>query len=322
MSQLRTGIWFFPDADGARTVRLAQRAERLGIDELWLGDEGPARDPFGLLAACATRTLALRLGVAVTNPYLRHPAITAVSAMTVAELAPGRFRLGVGPGGGIALDPLGIERHRPLARTRDLVRVVRAVAAGQPTDGYRPPADPFTVPTLPIWVGARGEAFNRFASEAADGVFLGGIPEPVLPTVLGWARSVRPIAVAIHLAGVFDPGDVELVRPRLVFSLLDAPPINREALGVGLEETRRAADAYAAGDPEPARRLITDDRLDQIVLRGTPAEVAARLAAIARRTDAEAIGLSLLSPDLERGVDDAAATFRILRTLVDQEVRT
>jgi len=38
----------------------------------------------------------------VTNPYLRHPAITAVTAMTVHELSRGRAILGIGPGGGIA----------------------------------------------------------------------------------------------------------------------------------------------------------------------------------------------------------------------------
>jgi len=53
-------VWFFPDADARRTVALAERAESLGLDELWLGDEGPARDPFALLAAAAVATSRLR----------------------------------------------------------------------------------------------------------------------------------------------------------------------------------------------------------------------------------------------------------------------
>ena len=57
-------------------------AEEAGIDELWLGDEGPSRDPFSVLAAAAQRTDRITLGVSVTNPFLRHPAVTAATAMT------------------------------------------------------------------------------------------------------------------------------------------------------------------------------------------------------------------------------------------------
>lgn len=303
----RTGVWFFPDAEARRTVALAERAEALGLDELWLGDEGPARDPFGLLAAAAVRTGRLRLGVAVTNPYLRHPAITAVAAMTVHELSGGRAILGLGPGGGIALGPLGITRDRPLARTRETLRIVRAVASGVDTDGYRLPARPFTAPTLPVWIGSRGEGFNRYASAAADGAFLAGVPIPVLETAIGWARSRRPIEIALYLGVAFTDEDVEAVRPRLVFSLLDAPAINRASLGIETEDARAAAAAYAAGDDTPARRLITDAVLDQVLLRGTPDAVGRRLANLVARHRPDSVGLNLLTPDLERGLADASA---------------
>lgn len=309
----RAGVWFFPDAEARRTVELAREAERLDLDDLWLGDEGPARDPFAILSAAAFVTDRLRLGIAVTNPYLRHPASTAVAAMTLHELSGGRAILGIGPGGGIALNPVHVPRERPLARTREAVRIIRAVAAGRPTDGYTPPPKAFTAPDLPVWIGARGEGFNRFASEAADGSFVAGIPLPLHETVIGWNRSLRPIEVALYVSAVFDPGEVEAVRPRLVFSLLDAPAINRERLGIGHDQTRRAVAAFAGGDPGPARALITDAVLDQILLRGTPAEVGRRLAGIAAEHRPEGIGLSLLTPDLERGLEDTAAAFAAMR---------
>lgn len=314
MTGPRTGVWFFPDAESRRTVELAREAERLGLDDLWLGDEGPARDPFAILSAAALATDRLRLGIAVTNPYLRHPASTAVAAMTLHELSGGRAILGIGPGGGIALNPVHVPRERPLARTRETVRIIRAVAAGRATDGYTPPPKAFTAPDLPVWIGARGEGFNRFASEAADGSFVAGIPLPLHETVIGWNHSIRPIEIALYVSAVFDPGEVEAVRPRLVFSLLDAPSINRDRLGIGFEETRRAAAAFAAGDAGPARALITDDVLDQILLRGTPAEVGRRLARIAGEHGPDGIGLSLLTPDLERGLADAAAALATMRT--------
>lgn len=318
MTVAATGVWFFPDAESGRTVALARRAEALGLDELWLGDEGPARDPFTLLAAAAGGTTRLRLGIGVTNPYLRHPAITATAAMTLHELSGGRAILGIGPGGQIALGPLGISRERPLARTRAAVRVIRAVAAGVAADGYQPPPRPFVQPDLPVWIGARGEGFNRFASEAADGAFVAGIPLPLQELVVGWARSTRPIEIGLYVSAVFDPDEIEAVRPRLVFSLVDAPPVNRERLGIDTAAARSAAAALAAGDAGPARRLITDEVLDQILLHGTPDEVGRRLAQIADRIRPTSVGLSLLTPDLERGLDDAAAALaHVSRPLVE-----
>src|SRR5262252_9258456 len=166
---LRVGVWFFPDAPGAAIVDTIVAAEQLGLDEVWLGDEGPARDPFALLAAAAQSTHRIRLGVAVTNPYLRHPATTAATAITIHELSGGRMVLGLGPGGDLALAPAQIQRARPLAATRDAVRIIRAVCRGYPTDGYTPMSHALRAPDLPVFIGARGERFNRFASAEADG---------------------------------------------------------------------------------------------------------------------------------------------------------
>lgn len=171
---VRTGVWFFPDAAAGVTVDTIAAAEESGVDEAWLGDEGPARDPFALLTAAAVRTRRIRLGVRVTNPYLRHPAVTAAAAVTVHELSGGRMILGLGPGGGLALGPVHVPRTRPLEEARRAVRIIRAVTGGLPTEGYTPAAHAVTAPGLPVYIGARGERFNRFASLEGDGVFLGG----------------------------------------------------------------------------------------------------------------------------------------------------
>ena len=71
-----------------------------------------------VLAAAAIQTRTVTLGVAVTNPYLRHPAVTASAMMTVQELSGGRGILGVGAGGGISLAPLGVPRDKPLKRVQ------------------------------------------------------------------------------------------------------------------------------------------------------------------------------------------------------------
>src|SRR5712691_5606954 len=112
-------------------VEFIQHAEDLGLDEMWLGDEGPARDPLTVLAAAAIRTSRIRLAVGVTNPYVRHPAATAVSMMTIHELSGGRAILGLGVGGNLALSPLGIAPEHPLEVMRQAMATMRAVTRGE-----------------------------------------------------------------------------------------------------------------------------------------------------------------------------------------------
>src|SRR5216684_2815139 len=133
-------------------VEFIQHAEDLGLDEIWLGDEGPARDPLAVLAAAATQTSRIRLAVGITNPYVRHPAATAVSMMTVHELSGGRAILGLGVGGSLALGPLGILPVHPLATMRQAVATIRAVSRGEQSDSYAAPAGAMSAPDLPLFI--------------------------------------------------------------------------------------------------------------------------------------------------------------------------
>jgi 5,10-methylenetetrahydromethanopterin reductase len=308
---VRTGVWFFPDTDGARIVETIVTAEALGLGEVWLGDEGPARDPFALLAAAALQTRRIRLGVAVTNPYLRHPATTAASALTVHELSGGRMMLGIGPGGDLALKPAHVERIRPLAATRRAVRIIRAVSRGEATEGYTPAPHAVVAPDLPVFVGARGEAFNRFASEAADGAFLAGIPRSRLEATAAWARSTRPIDLAIYATAVFDQASLEATRPRMVHALLDAPEVTRRELGVTREAAVAAAVALSRGDDRPARQLVDDRLLEELVMCGDPAAVGHALATRFGPLRPQSIGLALLAEDPRTALKSAAAALAL-----------
>ncbi len=297
-----TGVWFFPDAPAGAVVDTIVAAEAAGIDEVWLGDEGPARDPFGLLAAAAGATTTVGLGIAVTNPYLRHPAVTASSALTVQELSGGRMRLGFGAGGDLALGPAGLHRHHPLADVRRAVRIARAVSRGEATDGYVPVTHAVAPAPLPLYIGARGEQLNRLASEAADGVFVGGVPFSLLGRTLGWARSTRPVAAAVFVNAVFDTEAAESARAQLVWVLRDSPTGTQRDLGLDPGDLQRAADQLAAGDDGPARKLIDDDILDDLVLYGTPEVVGRELARRLRPHRPDTIGLSVLTADPKAAV--------------------
>jgi 5,10-methylenetetrahydromethanopterin reductase len=304
-------VWFFPDVAAGEIVQTIVAAEALGIDEVWLGDEGPARDPFALLAAAAQVTRRIRLGVGVTNPYLRHPATTAASALTIHELSGGRMLLGIGPGGDLALKPAQVERTRPLTATRRAVRIIRAVCRGEKTEGYTPAPHAVSALHLPLYIGARGEAFNRFASEAADGAFLAGIPRSRLAPTAAWARSKRDIDLAVYVTAVFDQKTLEIARPRMIYGLLDAPEITRQELGVTREAAARAAEGIAHGDDGPARKLVDDRVLDEMIVYGDPARVGHILGDRFRPLRPRSIGLALLAEDPRAALGLAAEALSI-----------
>jgi 5,10-methylenetetrahydromethanopterin reductase len=318
LSQLPVGVWLFPEAPAAELVETFVVAEELGLDEVWIGDEGPAyQDPFAVLAAAAVRTSRVTLGVAVTNPYLRHPAVTASAMATVAELSGGRAILGLGAGGGVALDPVGIARTEPLRRTRDALRLARAVAGGRATEGYRPPEGAARHQPLPIYIGARGEAFNRYASAEADGAFLGGIPFADLGTVVGWTRSVCPVDLALYPSVIFDGEDLEWARPRFIFAFLDTPASTRRHAGLSEDEVRRAVASFEQGDDAPARRLISDDVLANLAIIGDPGMIASRLAQLVRAHRPSSIGVCLRTPrPLHARLDDVAEVFTLMSKLL------
>lgn len=308
----RRGIWIFPNASATDLVDAAVAAEEAGLDEFWLGDEGVAREPFAILAAAATRTSRITLGIAVTNPFLRHATSTAAAAMTVDELSAGRVVLGLGPGGTTALGPARVAARLPLTTTRDALRTIRATVRGEASEHYAPTSSPYTRPRLPIYVGSRGERFQRLASAEADGAFIGGIPVPALDTALGWARSVRDIPVSIYSRAAFDEPTTEHLRGRLILPLADSPAYVLDALGLAPDAVGLAATAYRAGDASAARAIVSDEVLDSILLAGEPDDVAARLADRVQRFAPASVGLSFGGEDLPNCLELAAATFAAL----------
>lgn len=315
-----TGIWLFPEAPAPALVGIVNEAECAGLDELWLGDEGPAREPFSVLAAASTSTSSIRLGIGITNPYVRHAGIAATTALTVHELSGGRMMLGVGAGGSLSLGPFGLRAEQPVARVRDFIEIAVAARAGTAHDGYLPPDTAIdgsvAAAQMPVFVGGRGPRINRLGSELADGAFVAGMPPFRYDEVIAWAREVRPIEIALYPSVAFDDEAIEHHRPEMIWSLLDAPAHVCETLGVDRQALPRAAEALRGGNSDPARSIITDELLPHLLLTGTPEFVGRALADLTVAHRPSSIGLAILQSDLEQGLADAVAAFDAMRQVL------
>ena len=89
----------------ARSVAIAQEADALGFESLWLFDhlhaeagEGLTFEAFSALAALAALTDRARLGHIVTCAGYRNPALAAKTIATVDVISGGRAELGIGAG--------------------------------------------------------------------------------------------------------------------------------------------------------------------------------------------------------------------------------
>src|SRR5256885_14144953 len=74
----------------------------------------------------------MRLGPAIVNVYTRGPATLAMSAAGLAEIAPGRFVLGIGSGSDVIVESWnGGVFGKPLTRVRETTQFLRRALAGE-----------------------------------------------------------------------------------------------------------------------------------------------------------------------------------------------
>lgn len=173
VSALRIGIRIPPCERVDRLLDTVRLAERYGFDEAWFPDSQLLwRDVYCALTAVALGTDRIGLGTAVTNVVTRHPAVVASAARTVAEIAPGRFTLGLGIGDS-SVAPLGMRASSRAELTAGIAQL-RALLEGQEwpyAEGLRSRLrDP--APHVPIHLAASGPRNLALAGEAADGVIL------------------------------------------------------------------------------------------------------------------------------------------------------
>lgn len=184
---LQLGYWGAQPPTG--TAEVVAAAEGAGWDALFTA-EAWGSDAFTPLAWWGRETTRLRLGTSIVQMSGRTPTSIAMHALTLDHLSGGRMILGMGVSGPQVVEGwYGQPFSKPLARTREVVSIIRKVLAREapvtndgehyplPYDGPRSvglgkPLKPITHPLraeLPIWLGAEGPKNVAQTAEIADG---------------------------------------------------------------------------------------------------------------------------------------------------------
>jgi 5,10-methylenetetrahydromethanopterin reductase len=302
------------DAAVARLVERARLAEENGYDAVWVADERFYREVCSCLGQIAVHTREVLLGPCVTDPFARHPALTAMAIATLDEISGGRAVLGMGAGiSGFA--ELGIERKKPARAIRESIEVIRALLRGESVD-YRGEVIAFdhgrlsfspARPEIPVYVASNGPLGQAVAAELADGVIMEACASPTEVRALRGAvegagrkagrdpESIRVVARLNTCVAANGRAARDAVRPTVARYLGAGRLRTRTAAAHGLKLPAEALTAvagapYAAGVAPYLQLLplITDRHVDAFTLAGTVDEVSEHAIAL-RQAGADAI---------------------------------
>jgi alkanesulfonate monooxygenase SsuD/methylene tetrahydromethanopterin reductase-like flavin-dependent oxidoreductase (luciferase family) len=159
-----------------RMADYARRIEASGFPGIWVGHSlGRGRatlDPLISLAALATATERVELGISVLQVPLRHPIELAHSVQSVQALSGGRLCLGVGSGSTQAdFDLLGYDYTKRFRTLRESLDVMRRAWRGEAVNGGGVlSAWPGCEGGPPILIGAwRSPRWITFAAKECQG---------------------------------------------------------------------------------------------------------------------------------------------------------
>ena len=156
------------ESSAALSVARIKQAEELGVPAVWMtiGGAGGA-DPMATFAAAGAQTGSVLMGTAIVPNMPRHPIIMAQQAIAVAQLAPGRFRLGIGPSHQTTMEnTFGFSFNKPLTRLGEYLDIVSALlTTGEVNvDGefYTAHTRTPTAPDVPLMASALRSASYEF----------------------------------------------------------------------------------------------------------------------------------------------------------------
>ncbi len=281
-----------PERAWARTVEVAQQAEAVGAESVWLFDhfhtvprptDEITFESFTSMAALAAVTGRVRLGQVVLCNGFRNPALTAKMASTLDTISGGRFELGIGAGWKrdewLAYGYGFPETRQRLAMLHDALEVISRMLEGDASvhatydgphhsvAGARNVPKPIQPTGMPIMVGGNGPNVTwRLAARYADELNVDGLsPDELreaMPTIRSRCEEIGrdpdSMAVSVHVWWGTD-------------EWRDGGEPRRELLGaysdIGVSRVIGLLQASAASD-DALDELATDCRAADVELEG------------------------------------------------------
>lgn len=276
------------------TLEAIVGCERMGVPEIWIPSLPLDFDPLPILSAASVITENIKLGTGIAINYIKHPAAMASEVMSIAELAPGRFRLGVGSSHPFIISGMyGVPFGKPVQYMREYITVLRQLL----WDGYadfdgeyfHTHGKPFLSvepPRIPIFLAALRKPMLRLGGEVADGL------------VTGWS----PISYLIDALPEIKQKATESNRqaPTLIpsLSILWHPDraVAKQMANQALAQYLAAPaylDLFAQAGYPIENGEVPDGLFEELFAYGTPEQIADRIQETAQRNGVDELMLKL-----------------------------
>jgi F420-dependent oxidoreductase-like protein len=269
------------DRDPRALVETIRRADERGVGAAWTPQGGVMPDTMVLLGAAAMITNRIKLGTSIVPTWPRAPILMAQQAMGMEALAPGRFRLGIGPSTPAAMGPLYDANYRkPLTQLREYLTIIRSFLHDGAVDFHgefagarvrlREPID------VPVLASALSAGAFRLCGEAADGAiswmcpwdYLKGTAIPAMREGAAAAgRDLPPLVAHVPICLSTNHDEVRAAAQEQVGSYGSFPVYQ--------------AMFKASGFPDTAEGF-SDEFIDALVAFGSEDQIIERLAQIRR----------------------------------------
>ena len=257
----------------------------LGYTDAWSAEVNGA-DAFTPLVLAAQWANGLRLGTAIAGIFTRGPALLAMSAATVASLAPGRFVLGIGTSSPVIVENWnGFELTRPYQRARDTLLFLRAALAGDKVSaeyesfaisGFRLDPPPPQPPALAL--AALRPGMVRLAASLADGAITNWLAPSDVPAVRAVAGPDCELIARLFVCPTADADLARQIGRRLITAYLTVPVYAAFHVWLGRGEVLRPMqDAWAAGDRKEALAAVPEHVVVELLVHGRPDECRVRV---------------------------------------------
>lgn len=187
---MRLGVLILPDRRWARNAERWRAVEQLKFDSAWTYDhmwwrslcDDPWFSAMPVLAAAASVTQTVSIGLMVASPNFRHPVTLVKDAIALDDISEGRFILGVGSGAAKAGDAevLGtapLSAASRMDRYEEFVELTDRLLGAETTtyDGHwysareaRMTPGSLRQPRVPLAVAASGPKGMALAARYAD----------------------------------------------------------------------------------------------------------------------------------------------------------
>lgn len=281
------GVFILGDLPPKDIAPISRQIEKSGFDEIWIAEDCFMISGFASAAIALQATSKIKVGIGAVSNRVRHPAVAAMEAATLAGAFPGRFdSLGVAHGVPLWMKQIGLFPKSVLGALRESVTGIKRLVKGETVteegeySSFENVKLTHAAPDVKVLTAVVGPKSVELSAQIADGMLISVLAGPK------YVKAIREqITQTRRAAGL--PEHFELVTYVLACvgdnrvsareKVRDATAFYLEAMGptmmtgvYGVNDTvEKLLSAHGGAD---LAKQIPDDWLDWIAIAGEPAD--------------------------------------------------